>query len=149
MVDGRRVGLQSACDEIVAHRRTTGDRREDLLGKLLDARDEGRPLSDAEIRDQVLDLPLAGHETTSTAVTYALHLLGRHPEVQRQVRAEVAAIAVVRDLTARDAARLDYTTMTLRKTIGSTRRRRSSASRRSRTIRSTATAWTDMTTKPS
>ena len=117
MVPDARVGLQSACDEIVAHRRATGDRREDLLGLLLDARDEGSPLSDAEIRDQVLIFLLAGHETTSTALTYALHLLGRHPEVQRRVRAEVAAIAVVRDLTARDAATLDYTTMTLKATM--------------------------------
>ena len=80
MVPDARVGLQSACDEIVAHRRATGDRREDLLGLLLDARDEGSPLSDAEIRDQVLIFLLAGHETTSTALTYALHLLGQHPE---------------------------------------------------------------------
>ena len=74
-----RLGLQGACDEIVAHRRATRDRREDLLGLLLDARDEGNRLSDAEIRDQVLIFLLAGHETTSTALTYALHLLGRHP----------------------------------------------------------------------
>jgi cytochrome P450 len=112
-----RLGLQGACDEIVAHRRATGDRREDLLGLLLDARDEGSPLSDAEIRDQVLIFLLAGHETTSTALTYALHLLGRHPEVQRQVRAEVAAIAGDRDLTAQDAATLEYTTMALKETM--------------------------------
>ena len=62
---------------------------EDMLGLLLDARDEGRSLTDAEVRDQVLIFLLAGHETTSTALTYALHLLGRHPDAQRRVRAEV------------------------------------------------------------
>ena len=36
---------------------------------------------------------LAGHETTSTALTYALHLLGRHPDAQRRVRAEMAEVA--------------------------------------------------------
>ena len=85
-----RDDLFRACDEILAARRagrTSGDA--DLLSLLLAARDDGEPLGDDEVRVQVLTFLLAGHETTSTALTFALHLLGRHPEVQDRVRSEV------------------------------------------------------------
>jgi cytochrome P450 len=106
--------LQGVCDQLVADRRASGERREDLLGLLLDAQDEGSWLTDAEVRDQVLVFLLAGHETTSTALTYALHLLGQHPDAQRRVRAEVTAIAGAGDLTAQDVPALGYTTMALK-----------------------------------
>jgi len=109
--------LQSVCDQIVAHRRASGGRQEDLLGLLLDARDEGSSLADGEVRDQVLVFLLAGHETTSTALTYALHLLGRHPDVQHRVRAEVDTIAGDRALTAQDVPALGYTTMVLKEAM--------------------------------
>jgi cytochrome P450 len=109
--------LHGVCDEIVARRRADGERRQDMLGLLLDARDEGRSLSDAEVRDQVLIFLLAGHETTSTALTYALHLLGRDPGVQRRVRAEVSAVTGDSSVTAQHAAALPYTTMVLKETM--------------------------------
>src|SRR5262249_47063571 len=109
--------LRSVCDQIVAHRRASGNRQEDLLGLLLDAQDEGSSLTGAEIRDQVLVFLLAGHETTSTALTYALHLLGRHPDVQHRVRAEVDTIAGDRALTAQDVPALAYTTMVLKEAM--------------------------------
>jgi cytochrome P450 len=109
--------LHGVCDEIVARRRADGERRQDMLGLLLDARDEGRSLSDAEVRDQVLIFLLAGHETTSTALTYALHLLGRDPGVQRRVRTEVSAVTGDSSVTAQHAAALPYTTMVLKETM--------------------------------
>jgi cytochrome P450 len=69
------------------------------------------------VRDQVLIFLLAGHETTSTALTYALHLLGRHPDAQRQVRAEVAAVTGDGSVTAQHVAALAYTTMVLKETM--------------------------------
>jgi cytochrome P450 len=110
-------GLHGVCDEIVARRRAGGEHREDMLGLLLAARDEGSSLTDAEVRDQVLIFLLAGHETTSTALTYALRLLGRHPDVQDRVRAEVAAVIGDSDVTPRHAAALAYTTMVLKETM--------------------------------
>jgi cytochrome P450 len=109
--------LRGVCDQIVAHRRASGDRREDLLGLLLDAQDEGKPLSDGEVRDQVLVFLLAGHETTSTALTYTLHLLGRHPGVQHRVRTEADTIAGDRAFTAQDVSALGYTTMVLKEAM--------------------------------
>lgn len=66
---------------------------DDLLSRLLEARDEdGRGMDDQQVRDEALTLFLAGHETTSIALTHALWLLARHPVVQERVRAEVLAL---------------------------------------------------------
>lgn len=55
--------------------------RDDVLSMLLDARDEdGAPLSDRELRDELMTLLVAGHETTATALAWALERLVRHPE---------------------------------------------------------------------
>jgi cytochrome P450 family 135 len=54
--------------------------RDDVLSLLIQARDEdGRPLSDAQLRDELVTLLLAGHETTATALAWTLELLWRHP----------------------------------------------------------------------
>jgi cytochrome P450 len=62
-----------------------------LVTRLRQARDPvtGAPLSEAEIRDQALVFLMAGHETTAGALTFTLHLLGRFPDVQARVAAEV------------------------------------------------------------
>jgi cytochrome P450 len=69
-----------------------GDSADDMLSRLHAARDPetGQPLSRAEIRDQVLVFLLAGHETTAGALTFTLHLLGRHPDIQDRVAAAAA-----------------------------------------------------------
>ena len=58
--------------------------RTDVLSRLI--RDAGDELSDTELRDQLVTLLLAGHETTATALAWALHELGRSPELQRRTR---------------------------------------------------------------
>lgn len=68
-------------DEI-ARRRRADDLagRDDILSMLVQARDEaGEPLTDAELRDELMTLLLAGHETTATALAWAFELLHRHP----------------------------------------------------------------------
>lgn len=78
--------LYDLCDELIAARRAAPTGGDDLLSLLLSARDGGESLDDREIRDQVLIFLLAGHETTATALTFALHLLGRDPTWQRRTR---------------------------------------------------------------
>lgn len=74
--------------------RRAGSVGEDLLGTLLSARDEqGDGLSAEEVTDQVVTFLVAGHETTSLALVFALHLLGRHPDALARAQAEVAAIS--------------------------------------------------------
>ncbi len=86
-----RAAQYTLVDRILARRRPArGDRGDDLVSRLRAARDPvtGRPLSTQEIRDQVLVFLVAGHETTASALTFTLHLLGRHPELQDQVAAD-------------------------------------------------------------
>jgi cytochrome P450 len=78
----------------IAERRAAEDvaEREDVLSMLVAARHEdGSPMSDAEIRDELLTLLVAGHETTATALAWALERLTRHPEKLDRLRAEALA----------------------------------------------------------
>ena len=61
------------------------------MTRLREARDPetGDPISETEIRDQALIFLMAGHETTAGALTFTLHLLGRHPEIQDRVADEI------------------------------------------------------------
>jgi cytochrome P450 len=74
-------------------------------------------MSDQEIRDQVLIFLLAGHETTSTALTFTMHLLGRHPDVQAAVHREIADVLGGRAPHAADIARLTLTEMAVKEAM--------------------------------
>ncbi len=78
----------------VAERRADPDlaSREDILSMLVAARfEDGEPMSDAELRDQLMTLLLAGHETTATALAWTFDLLLRHPAALGRLRSEVDA----------------------------------------------------------
>jgi cytochrome P450 len=78
----------------IAERRRAEDlaEREDILSMLVAARHEdGSPMSEAEIRDELLTLLVAGHETTATALSWAMERLVRHPEKLERLRAEALA----------------------------------------------------------
>ncbi|GAA1592054.1 bifunctional cytochrome P450/NADPH--P450 reductase [Actinoplanes couchii] len=83
--------MQETVDEVIRTRRASGVRTNDLLGLMLDAADpvSGEKLSDENIRNQVLTFLIAGHETTSGTLAFALHLLLRNPHVLAQAYAEV------------------------------------------------------------
>jgi cytochrome P450 len=106
-----RRALFQVVDTIIGQRGGAPADGPDLVSLLLAARDPGTgaPLDSQEIRDQLLIFLLAGHETTSTAITLACHLLGRHPEVQQRVHREVDETLAGRDPTAGDIGRLTYT----------------------------------------
>jgi cytochrome P450 len=111
------AALHAECDAMIAERRATGADGNDLLSLLIAARDEGDALDDTEIREQVLIFLLAGHDTTAIALTFALHLLGHHPEEQERVRAEVRDVAGDRRPGAADVERLERTTMVLKEAM--------------------------------
>jgi cytochrome P450 len=88
----------SAVDDLLqaeaAERRADPDleSRTDILSMLVAARfEDGEPMSDGELRDQLMTLLLAGHETTATALAWAFDLLLRHPEKFDRLREEIAA----------------------------------------------------------
>ncbi|MEZ5076144.1 MAG: cytochrome P450 [Solirubrobacterales bacterium] len=85
--------VDALLSELVAKRRAAPDleRREDVLSMLLCARHEdGSPMSEAQVRDQLLTLLVAGHETTATALSWAMERLVRTPDELARLRREVA-----------------------------------------------------------
>lgn len=76
-------------DRMIAARRAATEKPPDLLSMLMEARDEeGRPMSDKQLRDEVTTLLTAGHETTTLALSWACYLLAQHPEAQQRMRSE-------------------------------------------------------------
>ena len=80
-------------DEIRARRTDPGvAERDDILSLLVQAtHEDGSPMADRELRDELLTLLIAGHETTATSLAWALERLLRHPEAWTRLRDEVAA----------------------------------------------------------
>jgi retinoid hydroxylase len=73
----------------ISHRRATGERGKDILSLLLDAQDEeGNALSDLQIRDEVMTLLFAGHDTTTSTVSFMFYELARHPAIVERLQAE-------------------------------------------------------------
>ncbi|CAN5696860.1 cytochrome P450 [soil metagenome] len=77
---------------IEEHRRKGGG--DDLLSLLMEARDEetGAAMSDRQLRDEVITLFIAGHETTATALSWTFYLLARHPGAEERLRSELERV---------------------------------------------------------
>jgi cytochrome P450 len=84
--------VDAAVYEEIARRREQADRPNDVLSRLLDAQDaaDGEGMSDRELRDQLLTMLVAGHETTATALAWTFERLLRHPPVMVRTKAELA-----------------------------------------------------------
>ncbi|MFC9594846.1 cytochrome P450 [Streptomyces sp. NPDC056944] len=103
---------------IVAAYRAAGVDHGDALSLLLAVRDEhGRALSDAELGDQVATLVLAGAETTSSVVAWALRLLADHPGAAARLHAELDAVLAGGPVTRADLPRLPYTADVVREAL--------------------------------
>ncbi|MGW4057449.1 cytochrome P450 [Amycolatopsis sp. NPDC004747] len=97
-------------DEVIERRRQDGEESRDLLGLMLT---EGHPatgerLDPVNIRNQAITFVVAGHETTSGALSFALYYLTRHPELLEKARAEVDAVWGDREPAFSDVAKLRY-----------------------------------------
>ena len=87
----------------IARRRAAGEEREDVLSLLMAARDDDSSrFTDQELRDQVMTLLFAGHDTTTSTVTFLLYELARHPEALRTLLDEQDAVLAGRPPTAAD-----------------------------------------------
>ena len=101
--------------DMIANRRGEDRDYGDLLSMLLEARDEetGEKMSDQQLRDEVLTLILAGHETTTNALSCTWYLLSQHPEVERKLHAELAEVLGGRAPEMADLVNLNYTGMVI------------------------------------
>src|SRR5271154_4580237 len=101
--------------EMIANRRRENRDYGDLLSMLLAARDEetGEAMSDEQLRDEVLTLVLAGHETTANALSWTWYLLSQHPELERKLHAELDEVLGGRPPAMADLVNLNYTGMVI------------------------------------
>jgi cytochrome P450 len=105
-LDERLLGIIAARREQLA----AGATDEDLLSRLLAARfDDGSALTDRELRDELLTMIMAGHETTALALTFTLLLLHDHPAVRERLRDELDTVLAGRAPTLEDIPRLCFT----------------------------------------
>jgi cytochrome P450 len=115
--------LRNRLDQIVYRiietRRQSGADHEDLLSMLMAAHDEetGESMTDKQLRDEVMTLFLAGHETTALLLSWTWALLSWHPDVRRRAQAEVDQVLADRTPTAEDVARLPYLGMILSESL--------------------------------
>ncbi|MEM9008959.1 MAG: cytochrome P450 [Cyanobacteria bacterium P01_F01_bin.86] len=89
---------------------TSGKVSKDLLSMLLNMQaDDGSRMSDCQVRDEVNTFLLAGHETTALVLSWALYLLGQHPEIAEKLATETQTVLEGRSPTLADLAQLPYT----------------------------------------
>lgn len=107
-----RAVLDEAVGNIIRQRRA-GELGDDLLSMLLEARDEetGEGMDDQQLRDEVMTIFLAGHETTANALSWTFYLLGKHPEVARRLHVELDEVLGGRVPSGEDYRALPYTKM--------------------------------------
>jgi cytochrome P450 len=95
---------------IIAERRQQDEHAPDLLAMLLEARDDdGRGMTDRQLRDEIITLLLAGHETTAIALTWTFVLLAQHPSVAARLHQELDGVLGGRLPSVADVPRLAYT----------------------------------------
>ncbi len=94
---------------MIEQRRAAGRDAGDLLSMLLNAQDEdGSRMSDQQLRDEVITLFLAGHETTALALSWTWWLLAQHPAVEAKLHAELDTVLAGRAPALEDLPRLPY-----------------------------------------
>ncbi len=104
--------------EKIEERRREGP-KDDLLQMLLDARyeDNGEPMPDEKVIDEIMILFAAGHETSANALAWTIWLLLRHPEEMRRAKAEIKAAAAVGPIDFEGVRRLPYLTQVIEESM--------------------------------
>lgn len=102
--------LEETIYELIPRRRESGEESWDLLSMLLKAHDEdGSAMTDKQLRDELVTLFGAGHETTAVTLTWIWYLLSTHPAVDEQLAAELGSVLGGRSPTVEDLPRLRFT----------------------------------------
>ena len=110
--------LERIIYDIISQRRRSCEDSGDLLSLLLRAQDEdGGSMSDRQLRDEVMTLFLAGHETTALALTWTWYLLAQHPEEEGKLHEELRTLLRGQAPTTADLPRLRYTEMIIEESM--------------------------------
>jgi cytochrome P450 len=104
------VALDNLIYGIIRERNAQPDAEDhdDLLAMLMSATDDDGPMNDRQVRDEALTILMAGHETTASALTFALWLIAKHPEIQQRMSDEITAAIGPAPPAAADYPKLKY-----------------------------------------
>ena len=114
--DAAKAKLDAIIYRLIEERRRSGEDRGDLLSMLLLAQDtegDGGAMTDEQLRDEVMTIFLAGHETTANALTWTWYLLSQNEDVEAKLHEEVDRVLAGRLPAFADVAQLKYTEMVL------------------------------------
>ncbi len=105
--------LDSVITGIISARRNDSELHHDFLGMLMAAKDEesGLGMSDEQLKDEVLTLLVAGHDTVAASLSWTWILLSQNPKVRSQLHDELKSVLAGRSPELADSARLPYTRM--------------------------------------
>ncbi|CCB64372.1 cytochrome P450 [Hyphomicrobium sp. MC1] len=111
--------LRAIMRRLVAHRRSGGASGNDLVARMLAAKDPdtGEPMSDDMLADNLATFLFAGHETTAKALTWTLYLLARAPEWQDRLRDEISAVAGSAPITPETVTKLPTVSRVLKEAM--------------------------------
>ena len=103
--------LDDVLYKIINSRKIGAENYNDLLGMLMAAKDDesGVGMSDKQLRDELMTIFLAGHETTGNALTWAFYLLSKHPEIEQKLYDEINKVVGSRNIEPADFKQLKYT----------------------------------------
>lgn len=112
------AALEDVVNGVIEERRHAGLKHDDFLSTLITARDEeGNGMTPKQLRDEAMTMLLAGHETTSNTLSWTLHLLATHADIQRHVRDEVSEALSSGPQNAALVKRLPYTRMVIQEAM--------------------------------
>lgn len=113
--------LDDTMNEMIAQRKNASGEIEDkgdLLSMFLNTRyEDGSALSSKTIMDEMITLFVAGHETTSNAMTWTFYLLAKHPEIQARLQAELDQVLAGRVPSYELLSQLEYTEMVIKEAM--------------------------------
>lgn len=117
----RRVGMRAihaVIDRMIAEHRANPDGRDDVIAMMLAAKDEdGTIFNDQQIRDHLMILFLAGHETSSNGLTWMLYLLAQYPEWTRKILDELQSVLGGRDPETADLEKMPILEMVIKESM--------------------------------
>ena len=115
-----KIRLRGNLGTVIAERRSQASDREDLLTSMLtvgDSESDDQGLTDSEIYDQVATFYIAGTETSANALTWALYMLDRNPDVARQLHTEIDTVLAGRPARYTDLPQLKYARQIITETL--------------------------------
>lgn len=110
--------LNGVIEQIIAERRASNEDKGDLLSMLMLSQDEdGSQMTDQQLRDEVVTLFAAGHETTSNLLSWTWYLLSEHPDIEAKLHEELDSVLSGRAPSLADLSDLPYTLMVIKEAM--------------------------------